>query len=134
MLNLLLPEWFNPWGWTAIAVVAALILILIIVLVIRGIKKSEDGGEEYVEEVSAGGDGKAEGTATSNANKKKVYHISKRKKDGKWQVKAAGAVKALKLFDTQAEAIDYAKEVAGNQEAKIMIHKVDGSFRPLTYK
>ena len=130
MLNLLLPEWFNPWGWTAIAVVAALILILIIVLVIRGIKKSEEGGEEYVEE---GGKAERE-SASSTTSKKKVYHISKRKKDGKWQVKAAGAVKALKLFDTQAEAIDYAKEVAGNQEAKIMIHKVDGSFRPLTYK
>lgn len=133
MLNLLLPEWFNPWGWTAIAVVAALILILIIVLVIRGIKKSEEGGEEYVEEGGKGEKTASSGTSSGTA-KKKVYHISKRKKDGKWQVKAAGAVKALKLFDTQAEAIDYAKEVAGNQEAKIMIHKVDGSFRPLTYK
>lgn len=130
MLNLLLPEWFNPWGWTAIAVVAALILILIIVLVIRGIKNSQDEGEEYVEE----GAKPSAASATSNTEKKKVYHISKRKKDGKWQVKAAGAVKALKLFDTQAEAIDYAKEVAGNQEAKIVIHKADGSFRTQSYK
>ncbi|MCM1296665.1 MAG: DUF2188 domain-containing protein [Muribaculaceae bacterium] len=63
----------------------------------------------------------------------KIYHISKRKDDNKWQVKAQGADKALKLFLTQAEAIAFAKKTAGNQEAKIMIHKEDGSFRRLTY-
>ena len=41
-------------------------------------------------------------------NKKKIYHISKRKEDGKWQVKFANGERALKLFDTQAEAIDFA--------------------------
>lgn len=63
----------------------------------------------------------------------KVYHISKRKDDGKWQVKLAGGSKALKLFKTQAEAIDYAKALAETQEARIVIHKTDGSFRNLTY-
>ena len=62
-----------------------------------------------------------------------VYHISKRKEDRKWQVKAEGAAKALKLFWTQEEAIDYAKSVAGNQEGRIVIHKEDGSFRKLKY-
>lgn len=64
----------------------------------------------------------------------KVYHISKRKDDGKWQVKAAKGAKALKLFNTQLEAIDYAKAIAENQDARIVIHKEDGSFRNLTYK
>lgn len=64
----------------------------------------------------------------------KVYHISKRKDDNKWQVKAQGADKALKLFLTQEEAIEFAKKTAGNQEARIVIHKADGSFRSLTYK
>lgn len=72
-------------------------------------------------------DKKAESKAT------KIYHISKRKEDNKWQVKAQGADKALKLFLTQAEAIAFAKKTAGNQDAKIMIHKEDGSFRRLTY-
>lgn len=63
----------------------------------------------------------------------KTYHISKRKEDNKWQVKAQGADKALKLFLTQAEAIAFAKKTAGNQDARIMIHKEDGSFRRLTY-
>ncbi len=70
----------------------------------------------------------------SKAPASKIYHISKRKDDNKWQVKAAGADKALKLFLTQAEAIEFAKKTAGNQEAKIMIHKADGTFRSLTYK
>ena len=64
---------------------------------------------------------------------KKTYHISLRKSDGMWQVKAAGAEKAIKLFKTQAEAIEYCKPLAENQDANIMIHKKDGSFRKLTY-
>ena len=63
----------------------------------------------------------------------RVYHISYRKENRKWQVKAVGDTKALKLFWTQAEAIEYAKSVAGNQEGRIVIHKEDGSFRKLTY-
>ncbi len=63
----------------------------------------------------------------------KKYHIAQRKEDDKWQVKAEGAEKALKLFNTQQEAIDYAKKVADNQEGYIIIHKKDGSFRKLTY-
>ncbi len=63
----------------------------------------------------------------------KKYHIAQRSEDGLWQVKAEGAEKALKLFKTQQEAIDYAKKVAGNQEGYIVIHKKDGSFRKLTY-
>lgn len=63
----------------------------------------------------------------------RVYHISYRKDTRKWQVKAVGDTKALKLFWTQAEAIEYAKSVAGNQEGRIVIHKEDGSFRKLNY-
>ena len=63
----------------------------------------------------------------------KTYHISKRKEDGKWQVKFASGQKAIKLFDTQAEAIDYAKKLADNQEGSISIHKVDGKIRKQNY-
>ena len=65
--------------------------------------------------------------------KNKVYHISKRKDDGKWQVKCANGERALKLFDTQAEAIVFAKEKAKNQEGSISIHKVDGKIRKQKY-
>ena len=60
------------------------------------------------------------------------YHISLNE-DGKWQVKGEKAGKALKLFDTQKEAIAYAKTVAGNQEGNIVIHKVDGKIRKQDY-
>lgn len=63
----------------------------------------------------------------------KVYHISKRKQDGKWQVKAAGGAKAIKLFDTQKEAIAYAKTLADNQDARVVVHKMDGSFKKDSY-
>ena len=77
---------------------------------------------------------KAPSTEGRAASTTKTYHISKRKEDNRWQVKAAGAAKAIKVFFTQAEAIDFAKKLAGNQDANIMIHKEDGSFRRLTYK
>lgn len=60
------------------------------------------------------------------------YHISLND-DGKWQVKGEKAGKALKLFDTQKEAIAYAKTVADNQEGNIVIHKVDGKIRKQDY-
>lgn len=63
----------------------------------------------------------------------KKYHISQRNDTNMWQVKAEGADKALKLFKTQQEAIDYAKKVAETQNGSIMIHKKDGSFRKINY-
>ena len=69
----------------------------------------------------------------AGSSEAKVYHISKRKEDGKWQVKAEGADRALRLFFTQADAIAYAKKVAGNQEGRIVVHKESGGFRKLNY-
>ena len=63
----------------------------------------------------------------------KIYHISKRKEDGMWQVKFANGQKAIKLFKTQEEAIAYAKKLAVNQEGSISIHKVDGKIRKQNY-
>ena len=60
------------------------------------------------------------------------YHITQTA-DGKWQVKGAKAERVLKLFDTQKEAIDYAKNVAGNQEGNIVTHKTDGKIRKQDY-
>lgn len=64
---------------------------------------------------------------------KKNYHISKRAEDGKWQVKFANGQKAIKLFDTQAEAITYAKSLAESQDGLVTIHKVDGKIRKQDY-
>ena len=76
---------------------------------------------------------KPEAKKDAKPEEDKVYHISKRKTDRMWYVKAEGSSKALKKFFTQEEAINYAKSVAGNQEGRIVIHKEDGSFRKLSY-
>ena len=49
--------------------------------------------------------------------------------DGGWQVKKANASKALKLFDTKAEAEKYAKTVAKNQDSNVVRQKKDGKIQ-----
>ena len=49
--------------------------------------------------------------------------------DGGWQVKKANAKKALKRFDTKAEAEDYAKKVAKNQGTSVVRQKKDGKIQ-----
>lgn len=58
----------------------------------------------------------------------KTYHVAKRT-DGKWQVKLANGQVAIKLFDTQKEAIEYAEKLAKNQEGSIRVHSVKGKIR-----
>lgn len=70
--------------------------------------------------------------ASAASYRSKVYHIAKRD-DGKWQVKFAKGEKAIKTFATQAEAIEYAKQLANNQDGSIAIHKKDGKIRKLKY-
>lgn len=56
----------------------------------------------------------------------RTYHLVKRS-DGKWEVKFAGGQKAIKLFDTQKEALDYSKKMAANQDGSVLIHNSKGS-------
>jgi len=56
----------------------------------------------------------------------RVYHVAKRE-DGMWAVKFAGGEKAIKLFKTQAEAVAYTKEMAKNQDGKMLIHNSKGA-------
>ena len=73
-----------------------------------------------------------ENDSKSSKDTAKNYHVAKRP-DGKWQVKFAGGEKAIKLFDTQAEAIAYAKKLVVNQDGSISIHKKDGKMRKQKY-
>jgi len=54
------------------------------------------------------------------------YHVAKRP-DGKWQVKYAGGEKAIKLFATQKEALDYTKKMAENQGGSVLVHASKGA-------
>jgi hypothetical protein len=55
----------------------------------------------------------------------RVYHVAKRE-DGKWQIKFAGGEKAIKLFNTKAEADAAAKEMAANQKGTVLVHASKG--------
>lgn len=58
---------------------------------------------------------------------RKVYHVSKRDKDGKWQLFIQGSDKVIKLFDTKKEAEEYCKVLGANQgEATILYHNSKG--------
>ena len=54
------------------------------------------------------------------------YHVVKRA-DGKWEVKFAGGEKAIKLFATQKEAIEYTKKMAENQDGAMLVHNSKGA-------
>ncbi len=66
----------------------------------------------------------------SSKDKSKVWHITKRAEDGKWQIKAEGASKATKLFNTKAEAEEYVKTLKANNEGSHVVpHKKDGKYQ-----
>jgi len=49
--------------------------------------------------------------------------------DGHWQVKREGSDKATKNFDTQKQAIDYARNIAIKQQSELVIHGRNGQIR-----
>lgn len=57
----------------------------------------------------------------------KNQHVVKHK-DG-WAVKGAGNEKVTKVTKTQKDAIDFAKEIAKNQESELIIHGKNGKIR-----
>lgn len=59
----------------------------------------------------------------------RTYHISKHLLSNSWQVKLANGEKAIKLFNTQREAIDYAKQLVTTQGGSIRIHSKKGKIR-----
>ena len=88
--------------------------------------------DEIAEEEEEGEEVEVESTEKDKKTTKS-YHVSLRKSDGMWQIKLAGGKKAIKLFRTQQEAIDYCKVLAEKQEANLTVHKKDGSFRKKNY-
>lgn len=64
--------------------------------------------------------------------RKPVNHITKHK-DGGWQVKKEGAQRALRKFDTQKEAIEFAKQYENEKGVDYIIHKADGTTRKKNY-
>ena len=46
-----------------------------------------------------------------------------------WAVKGAGNGNATKILNTQAEAIQIAREIAINQKSEVVIHRSNGQIR-----
>ena len=46
-----------------------------------------------------------------------------------WQVKSEGSTRATKNFNTQREAIDFARDIARNQNSELVIHRKNGQIR-----
>lgn len=90
--------------------------------------------EEKVEEVTTSTKKTISKTA-KKPNKKykdgaRVYHIARSKFISRhWQVKLATGEKAIKIFDTQLEAINYAKQLVKTQGGSIRIHSMQGRLR-----
>lgn len=47
----------------------------------------------------------------------------------KWAIRKGGAEKVTRRFDTQAEAIDAAREIARKQRTELYVHGRDGRIR-----
>ncbi len=62
----------------------------------------------------------------------KTLHVTPHP-DGGWQIKGNNHKKALKRFETQAEAIAEAKKMADSRGINYTIHKKDGRIRKKRY-
>lgn len=49
--------------------------------------------------------------------------------DGEWAVRGEGNRRVTSVYDTQAEAIDAARNIAINQRSEVVIHRPDGTIR-----
>ena len=107
--------------------------IAYLIVVGEEIKKEEEETEEEKEleskvEVTPEDEEVVAKQITKKSNGPRIYHISKRE-DKMWQVKFANGQKAIKLFNTQAEAIVFAKKLAKSQDGSIRVHSVKGRIR-----
>jgi len=58
---------------------------------------------------------------------KKNQHVVPNK--GKWSVRGEGNTRRTATYDTQAEAIDHARDIARNQGSELLIHRRNGQIR-----
>lgn len=63
------------------------------------------------------------------AEKRKVYHVSKRESDGMWAIRIQGSDTVIKLFSTKAEAETYCQTLGANQQGTIPFHNSKGKAK-----
>ncbi len=72
--------------------------------------------------------------AGASKTPKTIYHVSKRDNDGReWKVFIQGSDKVIKLFDTQVDALEYAKQLAENKNdgSSVVLHGLNGKIRKI---
>ncbi len=95
--------------------------------------KKEDADEKLPDDVeSIDTEEEEEAIEQKQRSGIRYYHVSLRD-DDKWQVKLSKGDKAIKLFDKQSEAIEYARELARSNHGHIVIHRVNGKIRKTRY-
>lgn len=62
------------------------------------------------------------------ADKKKVQHVTPHPEGG-WQVKGEGNTKATVRTRTKEEALEKAKEIANNQDSRVVSHRKNGTIQ-----
>ena len=149
----------NPWisvAWYAGFIVAAFIIALILLL-LHNIGKEVEAEEAAIEPEQKPEEAKSDEHKPAEEEKKepeaedkkdeakeeepssnnapastgvvrRAYHITKQP-SGKWQVKLANGEKAIRLFDTQAEAIAFTKGLVESRGGSYRIHSVKGKIR-----
>lgn len=60
--------------------------------------------------------------------KDKPIHVTQRS-DGDWQLKPEGNQRAIKITDTQKEAINVGRDLAREKQTELVIHGKDGKIR-----
>jgi len=53
---------------------------------------------------------------------------------GGWSVRHTGAARATRVFDTQEEAVKYARDLAQKESVELYVHRRDGTVRESTIK
>ena len=93
-------------------------------------EKTEEEPQEEQKESAEGAknDGESAQPEAKPAVIRRSYHISKQP-GGKWQVKLANGGKAIRVFDTQSEAIAFTKGLVESRGGNYHIHSVKGKLR-----
>ncbi|WP_435130441.1 DUF2188 domain-containing protein [Mycoplasma sp. 6243] len=60
---------------------------------------------------------------------KPTWHITLDKQKGKWRVSREGSERATIIFDTQKEAIPYARDLAKKHNGTYYVHGENGKIR-----
>ena len=59
---------------------------------------------------------------------KRRQHVAPNPRGG-WSVRHSGATRATRVFDTQKDAIDYARRIARKESGELYIHRRDGTIK-----